>query len=181
MKKILVPLATGFEEIEFVSIVDVLRRADLDVTIASISKDLNIKGAHAIEIKADLSLITLTTEVFDAIILPGGMPGTTNLLKSTALLETIRTHFNNSKLIGAICAAPWVLDAAGILAGRKATIYPGMKDKIPSACHTPSRVVVDKNIVTGQGPGTAIEFALTLVEQLSNSNKANELKKTLIC
>jgi protein deglycase len=180
MKKVMIPLANGFEEIEFTTIVDVLRRGDLEVIITSLTDDLKVTGAHKIEVMAEKTLKNVSKESFDAIVLPGGMPGTTNLLESSELKDIINTHFKNSKLIGAICAAPWVLNDAGILSEKTATIYPGMDDKIKSANYISQKVVEDENIITGQAPGAAMEFALKLIEKLVNKEKSSEIKTALV-
>lgn len=173
---VLVPLVDGFEEIEAVTIIDVLRRAGLKVTTAGIPSTM-LQGAHGVQIIADKKFDSLDIKEFDALVLPGG-PGHVNLAKSEKVLGAIADFDSRGKVVGAICAAPMVLAKAGILADKKATIFPGMEREIPRP--RPDKVVVDGNIITSQAPGTAIEFALKLVEKLVSRDKANQLKRELV-
>lgn len=180
MKTVLVPLAEGFEEIEAITIIDVLRRAGIDVTLASLSGE-TVRGAQDVKIFADSKLCDLKDSIFDAVILPGGMPGAANLLESDDLISIIISHNNNSKLIGAICAAPMVLAKAGLLDNKEATIYPGFEDNFSGSTRkSDDRVVTDGNVITGKGPGAAMEFALAIVENLVGRSKALELKNGLL-
>ncbi len=174
-KTALVVLADGFEEIEAVTPIDILRRAGVEVIIAGVGKR-TITGAHGITIEADL-LLEQYQELPDALVLPGGMPGAKNLQDSEALSGLIQKMKKAGKLIGAICAAPaLVLSKAGVLEGRKATCYPGFeKDFGPKVTFSPERVVRDGMIVTSRGPGTALEFSLELVSQLVGSQSAEKL------
>ena len=162
------------------SIIDVLRRSGLEVTVAGIGKR-DITGAHNITIQADAKLEEVKINP-DAIVLPGGMPGADNLRKSDELKKILEYMNKSNKLIGAICAAPAVVLAAhGILRGRKATCYPGYENKLGSeTTFLPERVVRDKNIITSRGPGTAIEFALEIVSALVSKEKANELSNAML-
>jgi 4-methyl-5(b-hydroxyethyl)-thiazole monophosphate biosynthesis len=172
-------LATGFEEIEATSVVDVLRRAGVGVTIAGLQAGA-IEGAHGINVVPDTAIGEIDLKKFDVVILPGGNPGYVNLGKDQRVLDAVKTAFEVGKIVAAICAAPSALAKAGILKGKKATIYPGMESALTGAKHLNERVVVDENLVTSQGPGTALEFAITLVELLVGKQKAHEVKNALV-
>lgn len=179
MKKILIPIADGFEEIEAVTIIDVLRRADLEVTVAGIQTG-QIRGAHNISIRTDTTLDEVKDKEFDMIVLPGGMPGVDNLRKNPSVIALVKKMNEKKKPIGAICAAPLVLRDAGLTSGLKMTCYPGFDQDIPGGKFEKNRVVVDGHIMTSQGPGTAMEFALKIVETLVGKEKAESLSKALI-
>ena len=176
--KILVPLAEGFEEIEALAIVDILRRAGIEAVIVGIPASI-VTGSHGVRIFADKRINEINPEDYDGIVLPGGDPGYKNLAKSEKILEIIRKFNSEGKLVAAICASPAVLAKAGILHDKKATIYPGMEKEIPYP--RSEKVVVDENVITSQGPGTAIEFALKIVEYLFGKDKALSLKSRLVC
>jgi 4-methyl-5(b-hydroxyethyl)-thiazole monophosphate biosynthesis len=163
---VVVLLATGFEELEAVTIVDVLRRAGISVLLAGIAPP-PIEGGHGIKVVPDLSIDDVTT--YDALVLPGGSPGYVNLE---------RAAYDAGKYVGAICAAPHVLGVAGIMGGARATCYPGIE--IPGAQRVEERVVRHGTIITSQGPGTAIDFAVDLVEVLTNKENAQEVRKALL-
>ncbi len=173
---VLVPLVDGFEEIEAITVIDVLRRAGIKVTTAGIPSTM-IAGSHGIQIVADKKFDALNMRDFEGIILPGG-PGHVHLAKSEKVLNAIADFDSRGKLVAAICAAPLVLTKAGIMADKKATIYPGMEREIPRP--RADKVVVDGNVITSQGPGTAIDFALKIVEKLVSRDKANLLKRELV-
>ncbi|MBI3252789.1 MAG: DJ-1/PfpI family protein [Candidatus Omnitrophica bacterium] len=179
-KTVLVALADGFEEIEAVTPIDVLRRAGLDVIVAGVGKK-EISGAHGITIRADVMLEDYR-DLPDAVVLPGGMPGADNLKKSKALGALLSKMDQNKKLIGAICAAPArVLAGAGILDGKKATCYPGYENDLGAkTTFVTDRVVKDGRVITSRGPGTALEFALELVCELTDSRTAGRLAQALI-
>ncbi|MBI1870085.1 MAG: DJ-1/PfpI family protein [Chlamydiae bacterium] len=179
-KKVLVVLAEGFEEIEAVTPMDVLRRAGLEVIVAGLSGK-TVAGSHGIKIQADVTLDEVS-EVPDLLILPGGMPGAQNLGSSKKVAEMIKKVDQEKKWLGAICAAPPLAVApTGILNGKRATCYPGYEDKFPSSVtFLEERVVRDGKVVTSRGPGSALEFSLCLVEQLVGKDKANDLKKDLL-
>ncbi|TAJ13234.1 MAG: DJ-1/PfpI family protein [Planctomycetota bacterium] len=185
-KRVLVLLADGFEEIEAVAIVDTLRRADLEVVTAALRADPSriVHGAHGIDLAADRELdacIGPNAPPFAALVLPGGMPGTQHLGDDPRVLELIRAMHAAGKLIAAICAAPSVLAKAGVLEGVPATSFPGFQGKLAGAhVERERRVVVAGSIVTSQGPGTAIEFALELVHMLVGSARATELERAMI-
>ncbi|MCC3144508.1 DJ-1/PfpI family protein [Halanaerobium sp. Z-7514] len=179
MGKVLIPLADGFEEIEAVSNIDVLRRAGLEVITAGIG-GREIRGDHDIKVEADQKIEAIDSSDISAVVLPGGMPGAANLRDSKKLLEIIREVNARGDLCAAICAAPIVLEAAGILAGKKATSYPGFDDQMQSADYQEKKLVKDGNIITSRGPGLALEFALNIVEYLVGSEKSEELKKAML-
>lgn len=179
-KKVLIILAEGFEEIEAVTAIDVLRRAGLEVTVAGLASN-RITGAHGIVIEADV-LLDQYSQNPDAIVLPGGMPGAQNLGKSQKVREIIKKVYDQKKWVASICAAPALAVApTGILNGKKATCYPGFEKNFPSTVKfSKERVAIDENIITSQGPGSALEFALKLAEQLVGKEKAQNLKEDMI-
>lgn len=179
MAKILIPLAPGFEEIEAVTNIDVLRRAGLDVLTAGIGSR-EIEGDHGIKIEADTEIDEVDADELSAVVLPGGMPGAANLRDSGRLLKIIRDINEKGGLCAAVCAAPIVLDAAGILEGKNATSYPGFDDEMPSCNYRKERVVIDGNIITGRGPGVAMEFALTVVEYLLDAKERAQLEDAML-
>lgn len=177
MPKAILLLAEGFEEIEAVTVLDVLRRAGVAVTAAALS-GLHVRGAHEIVMQADVSLDDVEALDFDALILPGGQPGSTNLQKDARVLALVRRFVNNQKLTAAICAAPTVLETAGVLSGRRATCYPGYE--LPSARFEQSSVVEDGCIVTSRGAGTAFEFAFALVRRLCGAPMVDTQREKLL-
>ncbi|HLV65872.1 MAG TPA: DJ-1 family glyoxalase III [Polyangiaceae bacterium] len=177
MASALVVLAEGFEEIEAVTIVDVLRRAGVAVTLAGLAEG-PVRGAHDIIVAADTTLDAVANDPFDAVVLPGGGPGTRRLREDARVLALVRRFAAEGKLIAAICAAPTVLDAAGVLRDKTATCYPG--SALPTARFVEDRVVEHENVVTSRGPGTAIDFALALVARLVSAEAAREHRERLL-
>ncbi len=175
-QNVLVLLAEGFEEIEAMASVDILRRADINVILCGL-KSKTVKGAHDIKVLADTTLDNLNADI-DAVLLPGGMPGAANLAASKRVAEIIRTTHGKGGVVAAICAAPaLVLAPSGILEGKSATCYPGMEKGFGTkTAFRQEKVVVDGNIITSQGPGTALEFALAVVEKLAGKEIAGSLK-----
>lgn len=165
MKRVLVPLAEGFEELEAVTIIDILRRAGLEVVVASLATS-PVTGAHGIRLAADTPLAALAEQEFDMIALPGGMPGAEHLKKDARVAGIIRRLHASGRPVAAICAAPMVLAAAGALEGRRATSYPGFLEDAAGATVVNEAVVADRGVITSRGPGTALDFALTLVAEL---------------
>ena len=181
MVKALVFLASGFEEIETVTVVDVLRRAGVDVTVAGLKPNVT-EGAHGVKIVPDKSIDDVKVEDFDAVVVPGGNPGYKNLRKEPRVIAMIKKAFDSNKLVAAICAAPAVLSDAGVLERKACTIYPGMEDELRKGGGKPKTdmVVVEGNIVTSRGPATALPFALKLAEKLAGKQVAEAVsKKTL--
>jgi len=176
MKKVLVPLAPGFEEIETVTVVDILRRAGARVTLAG-TEDGSLEGSRGIRLIADILLEKVDIDEFDLVVLPGGQPGTINLQKNERVQIMLETMNRNGKLIAAICAAPLVLQSAGILQGRTTTSHPSVKDGLNEVNYSEGRVVVDGNLITSRGPGTAMEFAMKLVEILYGKDRVETVNK----
>lgn len=164
--KVIVTLADGFEEVEAVTSIDILRRADIDVITVGIGKYM-VKGAHKICVISDATSDEfLITDDFDMMILPGGMPGTLNLQKDKFVNKVIDFCIDNGKYISAICAAPSILGERGLLKGVKATCYPGFEKSLLGAYVQKDSCVVDGQFITADGPSSAMEFALTLVKVL---------------
>ena len=180
MKKAFVFLAEGFEEIEAISVIDVLRRGEVDTHAVSITGEYMVKGSHEIGVEAN-SLFE-DTEFFDVdiLILPGGGPGSKNLNKHDGLKALISDFHRKGKWIAAICAAPLVFGRMGLLQGKRATCYPGMESTLTGAVIQPDPVVVDGNIITGKGPGFAAAFGLRIVQELQGRAKADEVATDLL-
>jgi len=181
-KSVVVALADGFEEIEAVISIDILRRAGLNVISVAISSDLLVRGSRNITIQADVFLKDLEI-IPDALLLPGGSTGAKNLAASEVVDDMLQTCVEQKKIIAAICASPaCVLAKAGVLEGKKATCYPSFEKLFPpQVMHSEDAVVVDGNIITSKGPGTAFEFALRIVDVLCGTQIAQEVKaKALI-
>ncbi len=179
-KKIAVPLAEGFEEIEAVSIIDVLRRANIEVVTVSTSNNLEVTGSHNIKIIADQLFTEINFDEVDMIVLPGGLPGATNLNGHAGLRKVIVEFNKNNKALGAICAAPLVLGSTGVLKSKRATCYPGFENQMSGAEATGRNVEVSGNIVTGKGAGMALNFALKIVEMLKGREMAENLSAKMI-
>ena len=180
IKKVLIPVANGVEEIETVTLIDILRRADTEVTVASVDQ-LNITCSRKIKLTADKLISECVDETFDLIALPGGMPGAENLNSSVILQKILRIHLNKNGLISAICAAPCViLENSGFLTGKNATCHSNFMEKMITSHYINKAVVVDNNFITSQGAGTAIDLALTLVEILINKEKRDEISSSIM-
>ncbi len=179
MKKILIPISNGFEEIEACTIIDVLRRASLDVTIAGL-ESLKEKGAHNIEISCDCLISEVLSDSFDMIVLPGGLPNAFNLAENKKVQELLKEFKQKDKYIGAICAAPYALHKADVL-NINYTCYPSFEQKIRLEGYiSEQRVVVDDKVITSSGPATAMEFALEIVKLLCGNEKYHEIKNGLL-
>ena len=166
-KRALITIADGVEEIETVTLLDVLRRAEIEVVLASIETRRMINCAHGTRLTADTMLVDVLAQDFDLIVLPGGMPGAQRLADHQPLAERVRQQAGEGKMFAAICAAPALaLQAYGVLKQRRMTCYPAFSERLSGCTFVDQPVVVDGNCITSQGPGTALEFALTLVEQL---------------
>ena len=172
-KKALVVLAEGFEEVEAITPIDILRRAGIDVIVAGLESHV-VTGSHGVVVKADVTLEEIKSFP-DAVILPGGMPGSENLAKSAKVKDIILTMHSKEKLIAAICASPaLVLVPTGILDGKNATCYPGMEENFtPEITFLEDNVIQDGNIITSRGVGTALDFALKIVEYLAGKDTAD--------
>ncbi|WP_303918977.1 DJ-1 family glyoxalase III [Draconibacterium sediminis] len=180
MKKIAVHLADGFEEIEAISIIDVLRRAGFKVTVVSMNKTMEVDGAHEITVKTDALFEDLDYDNIDMIVLPGGMPGAANLKAHSGLREQILNFNDMKKPLAAICAAPMVFGNLGLLKEKKATCYPGFEEELHGAIITGEAVEEAENIITGKGAGVAIKFALKIVEKFKGKDVADELAAKMI-
>ena len=178
MVKALVFLAPGFEEIETVTVVDILRRADVKVTVAGLTSNL-IEGKHEVKVVPDKLIDDVSVTDFDAVIVPGGNPGYKNLKKDPRVIAMIKKAFESNKILAAICAGPTVLSDAGVLEDKECTIYPGMEKELKAGGGKPKQdvVVVDGNIVTSRGPATALPFAIKLVEKLAGKKVAESVSK----
>ena len=171
-------LAKGFEEIEASTIVDILRRSDVEVTVAGLTPDL-VEGAHGMKFVPDKSIEEVAVKDFDAVVCPGGAPGYKNLRKNRRVIAMIKEAFDSNKLVAAVCASPAVLSDAGVLKGKACTIYPGMEGELEKGGGKPRKdmVVVDGNVITSRGPATALPFALKLAEKLAGKEVAENIKK----
>ena len=178
--KICVFLADGFEDIEGLTVVDVLRRAGVEVTMMSVTGSLSIRGAHGIEIQADSLFEAEKAKESDMLVLPGGMPGTLTLKEHEGLNELLRMFDREKRNIAAICAAPGILGGLGMLEGKKACAYPSFEDKLDGADIQQIPVVTDGHITTGRGMGAAIPFALRLTAILCGEDKAEEVRKSIV-
>lgn len=178
--KAFVFLADGFEEIEAITPIDILRRADIEVTTISISNNKEVRGAHGIIVYADSLFTQADFSNNDLLILPGGMPGTKNLDAHEGLKKLIHLQVSKEKKLAAICAAPSILGKMGILEGKEAICYPGFENQLLGATLSNEKIVKSDLIITAKGAGVAIEFALKIVEDLKGKAKAEQVA-TSIC
>ncbi|MGL5756859.1 MAG: DJ-1 family glyoxalase III [Paraclostridium sp.] len=180
MKKMLVLLADGFEEVEALTVVDVLRRVNVNCDMCSIDSEY-VKGAHNIEIKSDVNIDNINLNEYDGVVLPGGLPGAYNLRDSKNVEKLVKKFNNDKKIIAAICAAPEALESFGILENKNCTSYPGFiknKDKVN---YIEDKVVVeDDNIITSRGPATAIEFGLAILKKLGYEDLYLKVKEGML-
>lgn len=178
--KVLVPVADGTEDLEAVAIIDVLRRAGADVTIASVSGALFVRCSQGIRIEADCLIEECMDKEYDLVALPGGIPGVENLRDSEELIRILKNQNSLGKLYGAICASPAVvLQPHGLLEDKIATCHPGFADQLKYRDASRSKVISDGNCITSRGAGTAVDFALALVERLFGSRKLSDVKAGL--
>ena len=180
MSKIGIFMADGCEEIEGLTVVDIVRRAGIDITTISISDKKEVAGAHGITFLADAKKDEVDFSTLDGIVLPGGMPGTINLGADETVDKVIREFAAGGKLVAAICAAPSVLGQAGLLNGKHATSYPGFEPKLTGAVTSEDPVVQDGNVITSRGMGTAIAFALEIVSYFTEKKTADKLAESII-
>ncbi|WP_061240549.1 DJ-1 family glyoxalase III [Ectopseudomonas composti] len=180
-KRALITVADGVEDLECVTLIDVLRRADIEVLVASIEERRMITCARGTRLTADAMLVDVLAQDFDLIVLPGGMPGAQHLADFEPLAERVRKQAKAGELFAAICAAPALaLQQYGVLRQRRMTCYPAFSDRLSGCTFVDEAVVVDGNCITSQGPGTALAFALTLVEQLVGRGTRTEVAKAML-
>lgn len=181
MPSVLVPLAPGFEDLEATTIVDILRRAGVEVITAGLAPGL-VQGSRGMRVQPDANLDDVMQREFDMIALPGGMPGSEHLKNDPRIQALLKRMAAAGRYTAAICAAPMALAAAGLLDGRRATSYPGVVDglNLPGMVYLPQPVVVDGTVVTSRGPGTAMDFALALVELLVGRAVRDQVEAALV-
>jgi 4-methyl-5(b-hydroxyethyl)-thiazole monophosphate biosynthesis len=179
MSKALVLFADGSEELEAVTIVNILRRGGINVTLAGLHAGA-LRGSRSIVITPDTTLDEALAHDYDMVVLPGGLPGTDHLKADARVLKLLQRMNGEGKYVAAICAAPSVLATAGLLDGKRATCYPTCLDEFPKVKLQTSAVVEDGNIITSRGPGTAMDFALSLVERLCGKAKRQEVEAGLV-
>lgn len=180
MKKTAILFAEGYEEVEALTVVDLLRRAKIGCDIVAVKEVDEVTGSHGISVRADKTLSQLEVEQYDGLILPGGLRGVNNLAADERVIDLLRRFHEAGKLTAAICAGPTVLAKAGLLEGRKACCYPGMEDQLTGAVACTDAVVADGSIITSRGLGTAIPFALALVAYFSGETQAQALAKSIV-
>ena len=176
-------LAEGFEEIEALCPLDLMRRANIDVTTVGIGEQF-VTGAHGITVQADIADVNFKEHAkkseIELVFLPGGMPGTLNLAKSTIVTETVRYAFESKKYIAAICAAPSILGKLGFLRGKEAICYPGFEEQLIGATISDRRIVLDDKILTAAGMGVALDMGIEIIRLLCNDQKANDIRCAVI-
>lgn len=180
MREVALFLAEGFEEIEAITVIDILRRADILVQVVSVTGELIVSGSHKISILADCLFEEHNFINTDMLVLPGGMPGTNGLDVHLGLRELLLDFAKQEKPLAAICAAPLVLGNLGLLKNKKATCYPGFEAHLVGALLQDNEVVSDGAFITSKGPGTAISFALEIVKTLIGKKKVDELSQAMI-
>lgn len=180
--RILVFLASGFEEIEALTVVDYLRRIEgSEVNLVSITGDKYVEGAHDIVVKADLLLEGIYgIDSYDGLVIPGGMPGASNLRDNKEVIEIVQKFHADKKIIAAICAGPIVLEEAKIVDNRKITSYPGFEEIFANSVYLEDNVVIDENLITARGPALAIDFTLAIAGKLVDEDKVNKLKRDIL-
>lgn len=180
MSRVYVFLADGFEEIEGLTVVDLLRRAQIETKMVSVMDRKTVRGSHGIEIGADGLFEDYDYEDAEILVLPGGMPGTKNLGEHEKLCGLLKEHYHQGKTLAAICAAPSVFGKLGFLQGRKATCYPGVEEELKGAQVCPEKVVTDGTVVTAKGMGAAIEFGLKLIELIKGEEISKKISEGII-
>jgi len=179
--KIIVFLAEGFEEVEALTVVDYLRRKDITVDMISITEEKKVKGSHDIIVAADKVLSELKeVDSYEGAVIPGGLPGATNLRDNETVIHTMKTLNKKDKLVAAICAGPIVLERAEVIEGRRITSYPGFEEELKGGIYVEENVVRDGNMITARGPALAVDFAIEIVDYLLGEEKAKELKAGIL-
>jgi protein deglycase len=179
MAKVLVPLAEGCEELEAVTLIDLLRRAGIEVVAAGL-KPGTVRASRGVQLVPDMTLDAALDDDYDMVVLPGGMPGAAHLKEDARILRLLKKIAAEGKYTAAICAAPMVLAEAGVLDGKQATSYPGFLDALPGVTLRTEAVVQDGTVLTSRGPGTAMDFALALVEVLAGAEKRQQVEAALV-
>ncbi|MBV7271819.1 DJ-1 family glyoxalase III [Clostridium thailandense] len=180
MKKAIVLLAKGFEEVEALAVVDVLRRGGVHCITCSINGEEEILGSHSIHVKANNLLEKTDIDKYDALIIPGGMPGAASLRDSKKVIELVKKFNNEKKLLAAICAGPIVLAKADIISGKRITCYPGFENELGEITYCEDIVVQDDNIITSRGPATALYFGFKILENLADKETVENLKEAMM-
>lgn len=178
-KRVVVPIAQGFEEIEAVTVIDILRRAGIEVIVAGVSPD-PIKGRNGIQLVADCPIEKVKATDVDMVILPGGAEGAAHLAQCASTQQLLKDAAAQGKYLAAICAAPTVLSGLGLLNGKRATSHPSVENKLGKVIYSDSRVVIDGKIITSRSPGTAMEFSMTLVRLLLGKGKVAEVNRGVL-
>lgn len=177
MVEFLMPLADGFEEIEATTTIDILRRGGVNITTAGLPGTI-VRGARGVKIIADIKMDDINFDKFDGLILVGGDPGWRNLSQSKRIMDAVQKYHGSKKMLAAICAAPCILAKAGVLSDKRATVYPGMEREIPRP--RSEKVIADGHIITSQGPGTAVDFALKIIEMVAGKEKVAKVKRDIV-
>ncbi len=180
LKRICIFLSEGFEEVEALTVVDLLRRADIEISTVAIGEEKCVEGRSGIKVIAEYTIDDINFSEYDGIVLPGGMPGTENLYACSKLCENIKEFNDSKKLLAAICAAPVILGRMVILKGKRACCYPGMENELEEAAVENKPVSVDDNIITSRGVGTAIPFSKAIVEYISGNETAENVMKSIV-
>ncbi len=180
MSRAAVFFGTGYEEIEALTVVDILRRAGVEMTMVSVMGERSATGSHDIKVEMDALLDEVDFDKIDVIVLPGGMPGTKNLEACEVLMEQADLFASKGKIVAAICAAPSILGHRGLLRGKKACSFPTFESHLDGAEVLQEPAVIDGNIITGRGMGTAIPFALAILEKLQGAEAARQMAETIV-
>ena len=180
MKKAIVLLAKGFEEVEALTVVDVLRRGGVHCITCSIDGSEEVLGSHSIHVKANNLIEKVDVDKYDVLVIPGGMPGAANLRDSEKVIELVKKFNTENKILAAICAGPIVFGKAGLLKGKKVTSYPGFEGELGAVTYCEDSVVQDDNIITSRGPATAMHFSFKILENLVDGETVENLKKAML-
>lgn len=180
MKKVYLFLATGFEEVEALTVVDILRRGGVDCQTVSVMRDYDVTSSHMVTVRADLLFDEVDFSDGQMLVMPGGVPGTPNLKAHAGLAKLIRQYKEEGKDLAAVCAAPTIYGEMGLLEGKNATCFPGMEEGLIGANKLTDNVVCDGQFITSRGMGTCIDFGLTLLARLTDQDKAQEIGKKIV-
>lgn len=180
MKHIAIFFATGYEEIEALTVVDICRRCGLEIDMISITEEYPVEGSHGMVVGMDRTFSEVNFESYDMLVLPGGMPGTKNLESCQALMEQVDGFYRKGKWVAAICAAPSIFGHRGFLNGKRACCYPGFEEQLEGAEVTTEAVEISQNVITSRGMGTAIPFALAIIRVCLGEEKAEEMAKAIV-